>query len=547
MPGDTFSPDKSLTYSELWLESDAIAQQLSRILAPSERALLLFGSEIDFITHFIACLKAGVIAVPTPLPKVNRKQARIDNIIRDCAPKLIITSQINSELLGSEWSQQVAKYPLETWIFDDQALDSSQLLIAPPQPEQIAFIQYTSGSISAPKGVTISHRNLAANLQMIANAFDLEQRHRFVSWMPFFHDMGLICMLTSLVDGHNFVFFSPESFFIRPLKWLKTISSTDCTISGGPNFAYDYCVRRIKEHQCEGLDLSNWFSAYNGSEKINPKTLDAFVEKFSKYGFSRSAFKPCYGMAECTLMATCSPHSIAPRRIHINRIAAELNSVQIETEHEGSLELVSCGHPTADSDCIVIAPDGVDITQTDQIGEICIAGPHVTKGYWNKPDFSKNHCLQIEREGSAVDYIKTGDLGFMHENHVYITGRQKELIIIAGKNHYPQDIEHIVEAEFESISSMGTAAFSIANASAPSESVILVVELKKNLINDDYCRNLAREIRTSIGKEMEIKINSVVYVAAGGIPKTTSGKKQRLLCKHQYLNDQLDTLDTIDL
>ena len=537
------SPDtasESLSYSELWQHSNAIALHLQATVAPNARVLLVFGASVEFITHFIGCLIAGMIPVPAPAPRINRTLARLEEIAKDCAPDLILTSADQEEPLKKKLQESPVLAGIRTEALRVDHAHPSEAKCPVYSSNSTAFIQYTSGSVSQPKGVIITHNNLISNLAMIEEAFEIESPHTVISWLPFFHDMGLITLLEALYRGHSFIFISPESFFIRPIKWLQLISQESNVISGGPNFAYDYCVKRIKAEQFASLDLSSWMLAYNGAEKVHAQTMAAFSQRFADCGFNSDAFTPCYGMAESTLLAACEPRTEPAQILQINRKALEQNHLSLESEPTLAVEICSSGYPVEGGEITILDPNSETQLSRDQIGEIGLRGPHISMGYWNQTDrFNTATASDSSAPTAAQSYCRTGDLGFMHEGRLYVTGRLKDMIIIVGKNYYPHDIESELESKIAEIPTQGAVAFAHSVDGATQESLVIVVEIAKRSIEANTMQAIREKIRSAVNASFDLRVDTIVFTSVGSTPKTTSGKKQRILCREQFRNNQI--------
>jgi acyl-CoA synthetase (AMP-forming)/AMP-acid ligase II len=414
------------------------------------------------------------------------------------------------------------------------------------QPEigsnDIAFLQYTSGSTSTPKGVVLSHGNLLRNLGLIEKCFGISKEDSGVIWLPPYHDMGLIGgILQPIYSGVPFTLMPPLMFLQRPLRWLQTISRFRATISGGPNFAYDLCIKKIKPEQREQLDLSSWVVAFNGAEPVYYKTLDQFADYFAPCGFRREAFVPCYGLAESTLLVAGGPKGRSPKLQHLLDKELKQNQVIFSCEKtKDTRTLVSNGRCNSDQKVKIVNGDTLIPCQPDEIGEIWVSGPSVASGYWNKPaetEFTFNAQLSDINQGS---FLRTGDLGFLHEGELYITGRLKNLIISEGKNHYPHDIERTVESSHSAIRPGGCAVFSILNAKC--EDIIIVAEVEHKLFVKT--EEIIKAIREAVSVNHGLPIHDIKLTKPGDIPRTTSGKIRHFLCKKNYMASSLKEIET---
>ncbi|HEX5602480.1 MAG TPA: fatty acyl-AMP ligase, partial [Pyrinomonadaceae bacterium] len=441
------TPEQSLTFAQVDERARAIGARLQSAGAAGQRILLLFPPGLDYINAFFGCLYAEAIAVPAYPPRQNRNLERLEAVARDARPAVVLTTQaVLSQIegclddaVGLKTLQWIAIESISTsWLAQWQQPDVNQ--------ETLAFLQYTSGSTASPKGVMISHGNLLHNEGLIQRAFGQSEQSIIVGWLPLFHDMGLIGnVLQPLYVSAHCVLLSPMTFLQKPLRWLETISRYRATTSGGPNFAYDLCVRKINPVQRESLDLSSWTIAFNGAEPVRKETLDRFCAAFEPCGFERRAFFPCYGLAEATLFVAGGPGETEPRIGRFKRTSLEQNIVVPALPDEQDVRsIVSCGGPPADQQIRIVNSATFSECPPGQVGEIWVRSASIAHGYWNRPDDSKD-IFQARIAGSDTGtYLRTGDLGFIDADQLFITGRLKDLIIIRGRNCYPEDIEHSV-------------------------------------------------------------------------------------------------------
>ena len=439
-----------ITYAELRNSARAIAAQLQESgSVKGERVLLLYPPGMEFIKGFLGCLFAGAIAVPAYPPRRNRKMNRIDSIADDAKPKFVFATRDvidrSEHILEDSPRLQSAE-----WIATEEVpVEKSTAWKNPDiQKDDLAFLQYTSGSTGTPKGVMISHGNMLANLQMITYAFDLSWKSRGLSWLPAYHDMGLIGgLLAPLYTGCFCVFMSPMAFLQKPIRWLKAISRYKITISGGPNFAYDLCSQQITEEQMESLNLSSWCLAYNGAEPIRSSTLGDFSRKFEEVGFNSQACYPCYGMAEATLIVTGKVVTEKPTlKSFDNDSLHEHRVVPVSPDTRGARTLVGCGSVFPNEDVAIVDSQTYKRLPSGEVGEIWVNSPSVGRGYWDKPALSQQTFEAKLADSQTGPYLRTGDLGFVQGDDLFVTGRLKDLIIIRGVNRYPQDIELTVTA-----------------------------------------------------------------------------------------------------
>jgi len=516
-----------------------MACELARLKPAGTRAVLLYPQSIEFIVAFFACLRAGITAVPLSLPINRQDQARLLGAIQDCNPGLVLT-------LGSigrmpEMTLLAQARPDLTLLFTDEkggpeALDADLLKSLPQHlPDDVAFLQYTSGSTGAPKGVMVTHANIMANQYMIANAFQCTPKDVGLTWLPLYHDMGLIgfVMHSIYVGGLNYLM-SPLDFLKRPASWLEAISQYKVTISGAPDFAYSLCTNRLTDDVISKLDLSHWRIAQNGAEPIKASVLDAFTEKFRSAGFNPFAHFPCYGLAEATLFVSGGPHEQQHRTFTLDEQSLEQGIVKT-TAQKGRV-LVSAGKIADDLDVRIVNPTNLEELGTAHVGEIWVRGSSIASGYWNKPEISEQifHARLSETDGA---FLRTGDLGFITEDeHLVITGRLKDLIILNGRNFYPQDFETVAERAHHSLRAGSSAVFL---AGEHNNNIVVVVEVKKTEMAHPDLQSIKTAVRRALTEEFGVPIFEIVVAANGEVLKTTSGKIRRSDCREAWLNGRL--------
>ncbi len=461
---DGESEEISLTYGELEQKAKAIAAHLQSVASPQDRVLLLYPAGLDYITAFFGCLYAGVIAIPAYPPRPNRSLNRIQNILQNAQTDLALTNsdtfkslekqlEKTPDLKNLRWiaTNTIASHQAENWREPSLSEDN------------VAFLQYTSGSTAEPKGVKIAYENLLHNLEAIHRCFRHSPQSKGVIWLPPYHDMGLIGgILQPLYGGFPVTLMSPLIFLQNPIRWLKAISHNRATTSGGPNFAYDLCVRKFKPEQSTDLDLSSWQVAFNGAEPINHETLNQFAATFAPYGFDPSAFYPCYGMAEATLIISGGSGENAVVTKTVQRKALEENKIISGDARDTSPHtLVSCGRSLIDQKIAIANPETLVSCQAGEVGEIWVSGSSIAQGYWKQPEITETTFNAYLKDTKAGPFLRTGDLGFLDRGELFFTGRLKDMIVIKGRNHYPQDIEKTVEETSSWIRPGGVASFSI--------------------------------------------------------------------------------------
>ncbi len=521
-----------LTYGDLHSRALAVAGQLSRHCRPGDRALLIFPQSLDFIVAYFGCLYAHVIAVPVNPPRKKRVQDATLSIVRGCEPSAVLTV---STMIESTRSYLEPACGDLHWFPVDQVTDAVDTSFH-PQPcsaDSIAFLQYTSGSTSDPKGVMVSHGNLSANQEMIRRAFGHDQNSTFVGWAPLFHDQGLIGnVLQPLYLGTTSILMSPMAFIRWPLLWLSAISRYRAHTSGGPNFAFDACVARAARGNIPDLDLSCWKVAFNGAEPIRPETLRQFAEIFAPFGFSEKALYPCYGLAEATLLVTGSQKGRGPRTIEAD-IDALSHKRYVEAPDGHGRTLAGSGLVLPEESLRIVDPETGRQCPANQVGEIWVAGEHVAHGYWRRPEATAD-TFRAECDGeSGRTYLRTGDLGLVLDRELYIVGRLKDLVIIRGRNYYPQDIEHTVQSSHPALKPGGCAAFSVPGSDG--EKLVVVQEIKGEQRRKADATDVAASIRAAIMREHELSLSDLVLTLPGRLQKTSSGKIMRAAARKRYL------------
>jgi acyl-CoA synthetase (AMP-forming)/AMP-acid ligase II/acyl carrier protein len=539
---DGESREASLSYGELDLLAQTIGQWLIGEGLYGEPVLLVYPPGLDFIAGFFGCLYADLIAVPAYPPdpaRLKRTVERLESIAVDCGAKAALTT---SSVLSSI-DQILGISPiLRTirWLASDTpgeiSVDGS---IGTATGDSIAFLQYTSGSTGNPKGVMLSHANLMDNASVVGALCEHDSRDKYVSWLPAFHDMGFMAgVLQPLFSGIEAVLMSPGAFLESPLRWLQAISRYRATTSGGPNFAYDLCIRKINADQRLRLDLSSWTVAFNGAEPVRGETLERFARTFGPCGFRKEALYPCYGLAEATLMVTGHRKGVAPAIVSFRKSAlAEGRGILNSSADMESRLLVSCGRPVKAEQLVIVDPESAARCPAGQVGEIWVSGPSVGLGYWKKPVETENTFHAYPCDSANGPFLRTGDLGFIQDGELFVTGRLKDLLIIRGVNHYPQDVELTVENSHDALRRGCGAAFSVESGSE--ERLVVVQELDDRNQNADVAE-ITGCIRRTVAEQHELQVFAVVLVRPGTVPKTSSGKIQRNACRRVFLEGHLD-------
>jgi len=534
-----------LTFSDLDRLARTIGARLQEHSKIGERALLIYPSGLDFIAAFYGCLYSGIVAVPVYPPsatRADRTLQRFHAIVQDAQPAVILTTSS----LSSRVTSLVASSPelQNAPVFVTDELSSGEQWREPAiSGNSLAFLQYTSGSTGTPKGVMVTHRNLLHNSAIIADVCQHPPHARLVTWLPLYHDLGLIGgIIQPLYAGFESTILSPTSFLQRPIRWLQAISRFKATMTGAPNFAYDLCVRKISPEQRETLDLSSWEVAANGAEPVRAETLEQFYNTFAPCGLRREALYPSYGLAEATLFAGGRPHGEVATALPFDEKALEQNkAIEARTKESGTIPLVSLGTPLRQQKLLIVNTETFTQSSDEMVGEIWISSPSVAQGYWGKSaETSKTFHAYLADTGEGP-FLRTGDLGFLHNGELFITGRLKDLIIIRGSNHYPQDIEQTVEKCHPAIRPGSGVAFSI--DADGEERLVIVQEIERHYLRDNL-EEVANRIRQTVAEQHELQTYAVVLIKPATLPKTSSGKVQRRASKEGFLDGSLDTVYT---
>jgi len=538
-PGN--NQESTLTYRELDQRSRQVAAQLQDLGLEGERALLLYPPGLDYLVAFFGCLYAGIIAIPAYPPRNKRNSPRVMAIVNDAKPRIILTTKNLLPKLPPLLTDTSEGEKMK-WLATDSLKQGIESNWQTPKLEKnsLAFLQYTSGSTGTPKGVMVSHGNIIHNATMTYRYMEHTSRSKFVSWLPMYHDMGLIGgIIQPLYGGFTCVLMSPASFLQNPYYWLKTISEYQGTTSGGPNFAYELCLEKITPEQRKSLDLSSWTVAFNGSEPVRFSTLTRFAETFAECGFSPEAFYPCYGMAEATLMISGVNKKTLPSTKTIKKSALATNKiVDNDGENQDHQTFVSCGQSIPEQKCIIVDPDKLIPCQEDQVGEIWVLGTDksIAQGYWQKPLETEKTFQAYLADTNEGPFLRTGDLGFLQGGEIYITGRVKDLIIIRGRNYYPQDLELTAERSHPALRTSSNSAFCLEIDKEEKLIIVQELEFRANPDRDE----VINAIRQAVTQEHEVEVYGVVLIKPGTIPKTSSGKIQRRGTYLKFLDNQLE-------
>jgi 8-amino-7-oxononanoate synthase len=529
------------TYAQLDRKARSVAATLQSLGLKGQRVLLLYPPGLDFVAGFYGCLYAGAVAIPAYPPRRNRNMQRIQAISDDAEAAAALSVHDVCDRVGSLLDEAPHLKDL-TWLATDQISEDLAEQWVPPKihSEMLAVLQYTSGSTGSPKGVMLAHRNLMHNVSLITYGFEPTRAACGGSWLPTYHDMGLVGgVLYSVFFGRHCVLMSPFAFLQKPVRWLRAITRYRVTIGGGPNFAYDLCTQKITDEEMQGLDLSTWDVAFNGAEPIRAATLDGFVEKFAPVGFRREALYPCYGMAETTLIVTGGKKSEPPVvRSFMGKALDEHRIVPVPEDHEDARKLIGCGRIPPGEQVLIVDPVQYRQMPDDRVGEIWVDSPSVGLGYWNKPGATQETFQAKLRDSSSGTYLRTGDLGFVHQGELFVTGRLKDLIIVRGVNRYPQDIELTVERASSHLQPGAVGAFAVDMHGR--ERLIIVSEVDRARRKD--WSDIIGVIRRAVTAEHELPPDGIVLVRFGSINKTSSGKIQRHACRSNFLDGSLSVV-----
>lgn len=568
---DGESEEATLTYAQLNRHARAIAARLQAMgVTNGRRALLLYQPSLDYVAAFMGCLYAGAVAVPSYPPdpfRMERTFPRFHAIVTDSAASAVLTTAMILDLAGELFDEHPDLQPLRRLATDEIPDDEADAWQPPTvNGSTLAFLQYTSGSTAQPKGVMLTHDNLLANLAMIREGFGITPDDVGMIWLPPYHDMGLIGgVLQPLYAGVNVILMSPLDFLQRPLRWLRAISRYRATVSGGPNFAYDLAARKVTDAQKATLDLSTWKVAFNGAEPVRRETMERFSQVFAPCGFRPEAFYPCYGLAEGTLIVSGGRRGQGARyaRVKASALGAGQAVPAAEDDPDGQ-PAVSCGAALGEERILIVDPETRQPLPDGQVGEVWVTGPNVAVGYWNRPQETAETFHAVpepaadanfsEKLASVAEarFLRTGDLGFILDGELFIAGRIKDLIIIDGQNHYPQDIELTVEKSHPALRPGCAAAFPITVDGQ--ECLAVAVEVAKNLrpaqdgqaTSDDALdpEALRAAIRRAVTAGHDLRVHAIALLKAGSIPKTSSGKIQRHACRHGFLSGTLELWDS---
>jgi acyl-CoA synthetase (AMP-forming)/AMP-acid ligase II len=539
---DRGAEEAVITFRELDDAARALAARLTKVAHPGDRVILVFPPGLEFLIAFFGCLIARVIAVPMMVPRRQSARDSSAGIMANCEPVVALTSPafaVRKDLQARFLNEQIQWLSVDLTQMERTAAD-----LPNPEPEDIAFLQYTSGSTSEPKGVAVSHANLLANLEMIRVSLGNTKQSTYVNWVPLYHDMGLILnALEALYVGSLCVLMAPNAFMQRPLNWLRAIHHYRAEVGCSPNFGFDLCVSRYRADQMQDVDLSSWKVALNGAEPVHAETIKRFSVTFAGHGFNPAAAFPAYGMAEATLLIAGGRRGAGSVTRVVSRSGLQANALRAPADQSDVQTLVGCGRALVNERIAIVDPDSCKRLFPNQVGEVWVNGANVARFYWRNAEGSKTNLnAQIAGENDGANWLRTGDLGLLDEaGELFITGRIKDLIVIRGINHYPHDIERTVQALHPAFRQNCGAAFSVLDDRGE-EILVIVQEIERTERNRIDPIEVTGLIREGVTDQHELFARHIMLIRPGTLPKTTSGKIQRSLTRRLWLEGRLDDL-----
>lgn len=534
-PNNNEGVECEITFAQLLKQVETLSASLNMLQLYGERVLLVYQEIPEFITAFLACQYSGIVPVPVYYFQRAAQLQKILPVIRDADARTILCTSKTAVVLQDCVNKHPDTAHLRIVVTDEH---NGSTAVNAPTLHEIAFLQYTSGSTGHPKGVIVSHKNLICNQAAIKQTFGCDKDAVIFSWLPFHHDMGLVGnILHAIYAGCTAVLITPLHFLRAPDTWLKYISKYKATHSGGPNFAYDLCVSKIDSTIIPSLNLAGWKIAFNGAEPVRYTTINHFSEKFKSAGFNAASFHPCYGLAEATLMVSGAKGDNIPRTIFIRKEVPASGKISLcEEEDAASQPIVSAGGIASGIKVKIISTQAYIECGELEEGEVCIGGDSITRGYWNRDSDTLFHC-----QGDEV-FLRTGDLGFMYQGELYIHGRRDEMLILRGRNIYPYDLELMISQCSESIENNGVAIFPLPGSP---DKIIVAVEVKRSAMNTLDADSVIRAISDLTGGLLGMAPHDVLLVRPHGIPRTTSGKLQRVKCGVYYATGAFDIIKSL--
>ena len=533
---DGESKEQKLTFYQLDNKARKISQLLKENTLAHNPAILLYKDAKDFILAFLACQLSGITAVPIFFSRNKRQTLHISSLIKDSGSSLILTTESICKYLKERKTDLSINLSTSFICTDEKNFPKGHDTSSSYQirNNDVALIQYTSGSTSEPKGVIVTHKNLIENQKSIKETFATNSESVIFSWLPFHHDMGLIGNIVhSIYVGCTCIIISPYHFLQKPIRWLNAISKYRVTHSGGPNFAFDMCINQVAEERLSFMDLSSWKVAYCGSEPVSSNTLRNFMKKFKVTGFGENSFFPCYGLAEATLLVSGKVKGKKYTSLDISTQTGS-NCINISTnnEQDSVKTIVGCGKIIHGLEIIILSKDDLICKELEE-GEICISGPSVTKGYWNK------HYSDLFVEHGKSRFLRTGDMGFIHNGELYISGRIKELLIYRGKNYYPNDLEQIIRTCDTRISTNGIAVFC---RKTVKDEIIILIEIKRRTVSNLEIQQYLDKVNRAIIGFMGKGASDILLLNEFTLPRTTSGKIRRVKAGEMFEKNEMNGL-----
>ncbi|NMO89027.1 fatty acyl-AMP ligase [Actinomycetospora sp. TBRC 11914] len=533
----TVSPPRrsSLTWDELARDTDDLARRLRTVAEPGERCAIMLPTGLEFVVGMLAAVRAGLVAVPLFGPDNRGHAERVRAVLEDCTPALALATPAGVEAV--EATGAVGRVLALGGTGDELPAPSGAELVD-PDPDDVAYLQYTSGSTRTPAGVVVTHANVLANCAQLVDAVGVHRdTNRSVTWLPLFHDMGLVAgVLLPVCTGVSADLMDPAAFVQRPARWLDLLAGAPGTFSAAPNFAFDHCVRRVRDVDLERLDLSGVTALVNGSEPVRPATIERFAERFGPVGFRREAHRPSYGLAEATVFVATGPAGREPVTVAFDAERLRSGEAVPATDDDGARALVSCGTPVGQS-VVVVDPVSRRPRPDGAVGELWCRGPNVAAAYHGGGERSRETfeaTLADDARGGlpAGPWMRTGDLGVVHDGALFVTGRLKDTIIVDGRNHYPQDLEATAESADPEVRQGLVAAFGVDDRDEGEQVVVLAVRRRR-----DEDGSAARTVRRAVSSEHGVPVREVRFVPPHELPRTSSGKIARAACRRAYLAD----------